>query len=158
MSIKPLYLVSAALLLLTMLPAKAQKIAIAERTPALEVSSWLREYTPAQHDYSCIVFIHSASMPCIESLNKIQELTKDVTDRLQVTVITKERREDAVGIVLTRLVESGCGVAFDNQGATFRSFGIKYTPFCVISDRKRRAVWFGNPQQLTAEQIKELLK
>jgi hypothetical protein len=47
-------------------------------------------------------------------------------------------------------------VAFDDNGRTFRAFGVKFTPYCVITNHKRRAVWCGNDNLLDAQILQEI--
>ena len=54
---------------------------------------------------------------------------------LNLIIMTKEKYGDA-GVALTEHLEDRIGVAFDDNGRTFRYFGVKFIPFCVIRDKK----------------------
>ena len=40
-------------------------------------------------------------------------------------------------------------VAFDDSGRSFAAYDVQYLPFGVLVSAKGRALWMGNPRQLT---------
>lgn len=133
--------------LLLSLCATAENIVIGDRLPDLNIRKWLMDSQPSDAEYTCYLFYHSHSELCQQSLEKIKLYISEHNPSLNVVIITKEEYSSA-GVTLTRYLDNHTGVAFDDNGRTFRYFGVKYIPFCVIS-HKKRAVWCGNGNTLS---------
>ena len=133
--------------LLMWLGASAENIVIGDRLPKLSIRQWLMDSQPAEAEYTCYIFYHSQSELCNESLEKIRRYAMDGGYLLNVVIVTKEQYGSA-GVKLTRYLNNHTGVAFDDNGRTFRHFGVKYIPFCVVS-HKKRVIWCGNGNSLS---------
>ena len=48
-------------------------------------------------------------------------------------------------------------VAFDDEGRSFAAYNVQYLPFGVLVTAKGRALWMGNPRQLTEAVIESNL-
>lgn len=126
--------------------AEAQNIATRERAPKIKprYHRWLDDAAPRQTEYTYIEFVHSTSEPCIESCRKIRRYI-DGTDRpFRVIFITCEKPAH----IDSRLHECAgeyVGTIVDEEGRIFDDFGVRYVPFGVLMDSKRRVLWFGNP-------------
>ena len=134
----------------------AENIVIGDKIPDMRVQAWLMDLQPDHADYTCILFYHSESELCKQSLRRIKQLIKDNAPQFNLVIITKENYSKA-GVALTEHLADNIGVAFDDRGRTFRYFGVKFIPFCVIGDSKRRAVWCGNGASLNQEIINKIL-
>ena len=122
----------------------AQRIANRERIPKIKALHWLDDIVPAETEFTYIEFVHSRSTPCLESAIKIKRHI-DNTDRpFRVIFITSER-PDRIDTRLRECSGGYIGTLLDPSGHLFRDFAVRYIPFGVIIDSKRRAVWFGNP-------------
>ena len=121
---------------------RAENIIIGEKTPDLSIDKWLMDIQPTQTEYTCILFYHSESELCRRSLKHIKQMVMK-NPNINLIIMTKEKYGDA-GVALTEHLEERIGVAFDDNGRTFRYFGVKFIPFCVIRDKKNRAKWCGN--------------
>ena len=135
--------------------AEAQNIIIGDKMPEVSVRKWLMDSEPDEAEYSCLLFYHSQSHLCQEALSVIKQHVNTYGERLNLTIITKEGYKNA-GVSLTEHLRDRIGVAFDDAGKTFRHFGVKFIPFCVIS-RKNRVVWCGNASQLNSYTINKII-
>ena len=116
------------------LGAASQNVALGEKTPDLKVKSWLDDRMPVPGRTFLLVFFHSTSRPAVESLAHLQELGRKFGDRVNVVVVVRESPE---------------AVAFDDSGRSFAAYDVQYLPFGVLVSAKGRALWMGNPRQLT---------
>ena len=135
--------------------AMGENIIVGERLPDISIRKWLMDTQPSDAEYTCILFYHSESKLCQKSLEFIEQYIATHNKSLNVIIITKEEYSRA-GVTLTRHLNDYTGVAFDDNGRTFRYFGVKYIPFCVIS-RKNRAVWCGNGNLLNDNILDKIL-
>ena len=121
------------------LGAASQNVALGEKTPDLKVKSWLDDRMPVPGRTFLLVFFHSTSRPAVESLAHLQELGRKFGDRVNVVVVVRESPE----------AEGNLTVAFDDSGRSFAAYDVQYLPFGVLVSAKGRALWMGNPRQLT---------
>ena len=54
-----------------------------------------------------------------------------------------------VGGIVRPYAEGNLTVAFDDSGRSFAAYDVQYLPFGVLVSAKGRALWMGNPRQLT---------
>ena len=132
----------------------AQTIALGERTPRIKRVKWLNGNTPTEKDFTYIEFIISTSQPCRATVERIHTHLADKKS-VSIVLISHESATE-ISEWVTKYITSSSGVIVDDT-AIREAFGVKYAPFAVILDRKRRALWFGNPQILKKEQIDELI-
>ena len=57
---------------------------------------------------------------------------------------------------VTEHLKEYIGVAFDDNGKTFRDFGVKFIPYCVICNKKR-VVWCGNAALLNEQRLEKII-
>lgn len=136
--------------------ATAENIIVGDKLPDMRVQAWLMDLQPDKADYTCILFYHSESELCKQSLRQIKRLVKANAPHFNMIIITKEDYASA-GVSLTEHLADNIGVAFDDKGRTFRYFGVKFIPFCVVCDSKNRAVWCGNGASLNQAVISKIL-
>ena len=136
--------------------ASAQNVIVGEKLPDPSLRKWLMDLQPERGEYTCYLFYHSESVLCAKSLNAIKPLVKEANAQLNLVIITKEEYKDA-GVTLTEHLDDNIYVAFDLQGRAFRSIGVDFIPFCVICDKKRRAMWCGNAMTLTQSVMDKIL-
>ena len=141
--------------LLISLSAAGENIIVGERLPDMSIRKWLMDIQPTNTEYTCILFYNSTSELCQESLENIKQYISNHEKELNLIIVTKEEYSKA-GVTLTRHLNDYTGVAFDDNGRTFKSFGVKYIPFCVIS-RKNRVVWCGNSLALNDTTLNKIL-
>lgn len=141
--------------LLLSLSAMGENLIVGERLPDMSIRKWLMDTQPSNAEYTCILFYHSESKLCQQSLEAIKQYMANHDKSLNLIVITKEEYGNA-GVTLTRYLDNYTGVAFDDNGRTFRYFGVKYIPFCVIS-RKNRVAWCGNSNLLNNKTLDKIL-
>lgn len=137
-------------MLATAAEAVAQRIAYGERTPKIKLKKckWLDDAVPQDGDFLYIGFIYSRSDTCIELCERIKRQAEQMTQKPCVILVTCECEEEIEGH-LREYLGPQTGIILDSSGRIFRDFGIRYVPFGVLTDAKRRALWFGNP--LTAD-------
>lgn len=144
------------ILALCCINATAQNVIIGEKVPELRIKQWLMDLQPESADFTCIVFHHSESPLCRQCLSNVKQLVKDFEQRINVVVVTKEAYNKAGTTLTEHLTDHTC-VAFDDNGRTFRYFGVKFIPFCVITNHKRRALWCGNGNSLSETILQEII-
>ena len=137
------------------LPAAAQNLAIGERTPSMHIGyrHWMNGYVPPEREFNYIGFVHSASLLCVRGTEHAERIIA-ANGKIRMLIFTKESAAET-GAWLGRYAAGNSGVACERE-YTFRSFGVNYAPFGVITDSKRRVLWFGNPKQLTEEFLQKL--
>lgn len=124
--------------------AIAQRVALEERIPKIKADKWLDDNEPSEARYTYIEFVHSKTIPCIRTFLKIKEDHDHFGKDLQAIIITKEEPKD-ISPALRECVTEHIKVAFDTEGEIFREFRVRYVPFGIVIDQRRRVLWFGNP-------------
>jgi hypothetical protein len=135
--------------------ATAENVVVGDKLPKLSIRQWLMDSQPSDAEYTCYLFYHSHSELCQQSIDKIKQYISERKLSLNVIIITKEAYNNA-GVKLTRYLNDHTGVAFDDNGRTFRYFGVKYIPFCVVS-HKKRVIWCGNGNSLSNNILDNIL-
>ncbi len=133
--------------------AEAQTISLGERTPRLKKAKWLNGYTPEKSDFTYIEFIHSASIPCRNSAERIHKIIKGLGNTTFILISHQSATE--ISHWVTEHIDTHSGVIIEDTRIR-TSFGVNYAPYAVILDHKRRALWFGNPQILNRITIEKL--
>lgn len=137
------------------LNAAAENVIIGDKLPDMSIKKWLMDTQPSDAEYTCILFFHSKSDLCQKTLSKLKRYTKQWGEKLNLIIITKENYSE-VGVSLTQHLDERIGVAFDDNGRTFRYFGVKFIPYCVIS-QKKRVEWCGNGALLNDKTLENIL-
>ena len=146
-----------ALMVATTVAAHAQSIRLGETIPAISVSPTIDETLALYNrDYTCLIFAHSQSKPCIEALHDFGATAKEIDLSCAIVVITGEAEADSDAIV-ERLGIEDYILAFDDNNRTHKAFGIHYVPFAVIYRTKNsRIEWFGPLHHIKPEIIEEI--
>ena len=135
--------------------ANAQSIALGEKTPRFKNIKWLNGNAPTKGEFTYIEFIHSASLPCRRSAERIYKIVEGFENTAFVLVSHQSASE--IDNWVTSYVNERAGVVVDDNRIR-ASFGVNYAPYAVILDHKRRALWFGNPQLLDQKMIEKIVK
>ena len=135
--------------------ATAQTIALGERTPRIKKAKWLNGNIPQKGDFTYIEFIHSASMPCRTSAERIHKIVNNF-DNIAFVLISHQDASE-IDHWVTEHIDPMSGVIVDDNHIR-NTFGVNYAPYGVIIDHKRRALWFGNPQLLDRKTIEKIIK
>lgn len=137
---------------------QAQQIRLGHRIPDINTASEFgTEIKLIEHEYVCLIFVHSESLPCINAIEHYREVSQPLSSRMATVLITPEERSDDTDIIV-RYANDHTSVAFDDEHRTFKAFGVDFVPFGVIYDTKhRRVLWFGSILQLHHEMLDELL-
>lgn len=130
--------------------ATAQRVALEERIPKIKCDRWLDDKEPEKSQYTYIEFVHSKTVPCLRTFLKIQDDNAHFGNKLRAIIITKESPEQ-ISTTLRECATDYINVAFDTEGEIFRNFRVRYVPFGIIIDHRRRALWFGNPATLNED-------
>lgn len=155
-----IYIIALLLILGSALSASAQSVALNERIPKIKTDKWLNGKAPEKAKFTFIEFAYSKTIPCIQTFLNIIEGKSHFTKDLRAIIITKESPEQ-IGAELRKCAGEYVNVAFDPEGEIFRTFGVRYVPFGIIIDHRRRVLWFGNPTTLNhdfSSKIKPLLQ
>lgn len=148
------YILAAAICLFFLSTASAQTISLGERTPRLKKAKWLNGNQPQKSDLTYIEFIHSASLPCRKSAERIYGIIKEFNNIAFILISHQSATE--IDEWVTHHINERAGVIVDDTHIR-TSFGVNYAPYAVILDHKHRALWFGNPQLLNREAIEKLV-
>ena len=135
---------------------QAQNIIIGDKAPDLRIKQWLMDMQPEAAAYTCVLFYHSESPLCRKHISSVKSIAKEVDGELNIVILTKEKYGKA-GVTLTEHLDDHIGVAFDDEGRTFRSYGVRFIPFCVIYDAKRKVVWCGHAGSLNEKTIERVM-
>ena len=135
--------------------ATAQTIALGEKTPRFKNIKWLDGNAPTKGEFTYIEFIHSASLPCKRSAERVYKIMEEFPNTAFVLVSHQSASE--IDNWVTGYVSERAGVVVDDSRIR-ASFGVNYAPYAVILDHKRRALWFGNPQLLDKTTIEKIVK
>lgn len=148
-------LLFAVIALMAFASADAQTIALGERVPRIKSAKWLNGNTPKKRAFTYIEFIHSASKPC---RNTVERVAAHLATKRSVNIVlvSHESATEIAEWVMTHITPSS-GVIVDDKHIR-HYFGVQYAPFAVIVDHKRRALWFGNPQRLDKDMLDSLIK
>ena len=136
--------------------AQSQNVIIGEIAPDLKIKQWLMDLQPEETDYTCILFYHSESPQCRKNLAAVKSLCKAAEENMNMIILTKEQYSEA-GVTLTEHLGNNICVAFDDSGRSFRNFGVKFIPFCVICDKKRTVMWCGHAGTLNQRIIEKII-
>ena len=136
------------LVILTHLDVNAQRVRLGERLPDVKLESEFgTRLQDTNKDFVCLVFINSHSKPCID---EVQKIDPNLLYDMDIILVTQEH-PNTKDEITSRLGTSQYSIAFDIEDKTFRSFGIRYVPFCVIyKQRNRRIEWFGPTDRLVS--------
>ena len=139
--------------------AGAQNIRLGEHIPPIDVhSSMGTSLNLIDKEFVCLVFIHSDSLPCIEALDTFTKVTDKFADKVAVVLLTPEQ-QSAEQDIAALMTNDNVTLAFDKEYKTFEAFDIRYVPFGVIYDTKRRHTqWFGSIQQLDEQILTHITK
>ena len=148
------YIAVAIIGLLSVANAEAQTISLGERTPRLKKVKWLNGNQPQKCDFTYIEFIHSASIPCRQSAERIYGIIKEMENTSFILISHQSATE--IDNWVTECISEKSGVIIDDTQIR-TSFGVNYAPYAVILDHKNRALWFGNPQRLDHAKIEEFV-
>ena len=147
---KARFLLIALLWMLSAGPLCAQKIVLGERIPEVRSVTWLDGLHPDPAPLTAVVFFTASNPSCLKALAHLRQLQEQADDRLRVLVVTRDAAEQAraatEGMRSPRLT-----VALDPEGKIFKSFGVSYVPFSLLTDAHKRLLWQGNSLQLNGE-------
>ena len=153
------FLAILAIIVASTVGAHAQSIRLGESIPSISVSPSIDETLELYNrDYTCLIFAHSESKPCVDALHKFKATAEQIRRSCAIVIITGESElyEEAI---IERLGIDNYILAFDNDNRTFKNFGISYVPFAVVYRNKNsRIEWFGPIHHLESKTIKNLSK
>jgi hypothetical protein len=143
----------------TAISTQAQPLRIGERLPTIDVDSSVgSELKLIEEEYTCIIFMHSASKPTLKAIKSFSDNATAWRNELAVVLITPEQ-DGFEQEVLNSFTTNDTIVAFDNNYHTFESFDVQYIPFGVIyNTRTRRVLWFGSLPQLSVAELQEIIE
>ena len=67
---------------------RAQSVVVGDRLPDLHLRRWLMDLQPDQSDYTCLLFHHSESEVCRQSLRSIAAMVEEYGSTLNLVIIT----------------------------------------------------------------------
>lgn len=140
--------------LLAVVGAGAQTIALSERAPRIKKAKWFNSAKPPKSDFAFVEFVHSASAPCRQSVERICKIVEELPNTSFIIVTHQSAAE--VDSWVTDCAKDRVGIIVEDSRIR-NSFGVNYAPYAVILDGKRRALWFGNPQRLDRKTIDKIM-
>ena len=132
----------------------AQTIALGERVPRIKKAKWLGGNIPPKSEFTIVEFVHSASVPCRQSVERISRIV-DEHANISLMLVTHQN-EKSIDDWLKASVTPRVGVVVEDSNIR-TSFGVNYAPYVVILNRKHKALWFGNPQQLDNQTFDKIM-
>ena len=135
--------------------ATAQTLALGERTPRIRKAKWLNGNAPEKCDFSYIEFIHSASIPCRKTAERLHSIISEF-DNIAFVLVSNQKATE-IDEWVTKYIDPRSGIVVDDSHIR-TSFGVNYAPYAVIINSKRRALWFGNPQLLDRKTLEKLIQ
>lgn len=150
-----IYTIIALVSLIATTEVAAQSIALNERTPRIKKASWFNNHTIKSSQYRLITFFHSASAPCLNAVHQLQGVMSEYGN-ISTILITRENIFEIQPWV-EKLLSPRIGVIIGDERIRIK-FGVNYAPFAILLDHKRRAIWFGNPNNLNKATIEKLIK
>lgn len=147
----------AILFVLTGSSSLAQRVALGDLTPEHKTNRWIKKNIPQlqQYDNTLIVFVHTRSIPCEESLTVINSIAEKYGN-LNVHIVTKECEEHADRTFASKISDK---VTFHTHAEKiFSTYEVSYVPFAIIINKKRVTEWFGNPSTITENDIAVILQ
>lgn len=150
------FLMLAALAMLVAAPLRAQRLVIGERAPELTVARWLNGAPDTDGKAVMVEFYHSSNRSSAERLARLDAIAKAHANDLAVIVVTRE--DDSA--VTSALLQGNPSyrVGYDGDGSVFSAFSARYVPYSVITDRRGRILWVGNPSSLTDADITGIIE
>ena len=138
------FLTILAIMMATTVAAHAQSIRLGETIHAINVSPSVDETLALYNrDYTCLIFAHSESGPCVDAMREFNAIAKQIDLACAIVIITVEDSADSKGIIQRLDIEDYI-LAFDVDNRTLNAFGIQYVPFAVVYRSKNsRIEWFG---------------
>lgn len=130
------------------LGAASQNVALGEKTPDLKVKSWLDDRMPVPGRTFCSSF----STPRAGRLSNRSRICRSWggSSAIGSTSWSSSGRVRRPSAGRPPYAEGNLTVAFDDQRPQFRpAYDVQYLPFGVLVSAKGRALWMGNPRQLT---------
>lgn len=146
-----------ALICTTAIGASAQCVRLGKPIPSIHITPDIDDITKNHDcDYTCLIFAHSESMPCVEAMRNFEDKAKNMAKECVIVVITNEDAQNREAIIEQLNIQNYI-LAFDDNNRTFKAFGIHYAPFAVIYRTKSsRIEWFGPIHQLDSAIIRKI--
>ena len=136
------------------LTSTAQNVATGERAPRIKGERLLGRRLPKGEKFAYIGFVHSASVPCRESAEKVVGATREIAN-IPCVFFTKEGAEVTAKWLLN-MADERVAIQTSARNA-YERYEVSYAPFGVIIDHKRRVLWLGNPTMLDKQQIEYII-
>ncbi len=133
---------------LSVFPLRAQNAALGQKVPEIRAEAWLDGVRPASASLTVLTFFTVSNPVCEQTLEHLYALTEKADNRLRVIIVTRDD-EAKTAPVMAPYLSPRMTVAFDTDGKIFKSFGVDYVPFSLLTDAKNRVLWQGNPLRLT---------
>lgn len=126
-----------------------------DRAPDIKPGKWLTAAPDMGGSPVFIEFFHSTNKHSAARLGELDRLARQNGD-LVVVVVTREQSPD----VISTLTDGNPAYypMIDSANQTFSAYKVQFVPYSVLSDRKGRIVWLGNPTTLSNDEIIKLLK
>jgi len=145
-------IIAAAVILFSASGLSAQKLVIGEKAPDIKASEWIIPQS-GRGTATLTEFFFSQSDPSVRRLPALDGIARQNAGKLAVIVISREDKSKVEPFVSGK--NYSFGVAIDDNGKTFASYGVQFVPFSVLTDARGRVVWFGNSSQLTNNIIQQ---
>ncbi len=128
-------------------PLQAQNAALGQKVSEIRAEAWLDGVRPASAPLTVLTFFTVSNPVCEQTLEHLYALM-EADDRLRVIVVTRDD-ESKIAPLMAPYHSPRMTVAFDADGKIFKSFGVNYVPFSLLTDAKNRVLWQGNPLRMT---------
>lgn len=150
------FLLTAAAALIAMSPLSAQRLVIGERSPEVRPAQWLNGVPDTDNRALMVEFFHSSNKKSMERLPDLDQLARANGGKLTVIVITRENDPAVTSALLAG--DPSYFVGYDGDGSVSSAFTALYVPYSVISDKRGRILWLGNPSSLSNADVAVIIK
>ncbi len=137
---------------------RCQQLIIGSKAPEIKPAGWHEGRAPQCEGCPYLVeFFHSSERNAARRITVLDSLASRFDGRLAVVMVVKESA-DRLSAVPGFGNAKRLNVAFDGDGKTFSAFGVQFVPYAVMTDRRGRVAWLGNPASLTEADIEKIIR
>lgn len=129
----------------------SQKLVIGSQRPSMRGIQWQNK-SPKLNKPLLIEFYHHDNSSSREFLDLLSEIKQQSRGNLEIVILTRDGGKSLAH--LNQYYGDEYLIGYDPTGAVFSSFGVKYIPYSILSDRKGNLLWIGNLSSFDMDLLK----
>ncbi|MFI3322345.1 MAG: TlpA disulfide reductase family protein [Rikenellaceae bacterium] len=130
----------------------AQRLIYNKHIPHIEIESIIKGKPIEKGKAIYIDFFILNSDQNSRELAALESFAARYSDKVNFVLIVKDNKEDVESFFKEKPVSYS--IYYDLEGSTFSSFGVKFVPLSVLSDKKGNFIWQGKSSSLSDEIIR----